>query len=537
MKKYHLFLLSVLSGVLFIVGWPMNGFPAFLFCALLPLLFIEQYITENKSDFGKFAVFFYTYPAFFIWNFATTYWIWNSTPAAAFAWLFNSMFMSIVLQGYHVTRKNIYGPHQGYFLLPFLWIAFEFIHLNWNFTWPWLTLGNGFAMYTKWIQWYEFTGHLGGTFWIITVNLLLFRLIYRYFYQKTYTRPLWTGMLFPLAVIFLPVFVSYLMYYSYEEKINPVNIVVTQPNVDPYSEQYSLPPDEVIRRNMSLAEKKMNASTLFIVAPESALQENIWERNIGWSTSLKILLQYLEDKPDLNLVIGASTYMRLGEDEKVTRTARYHGGGKFYYDRYNTAILVDTSATFQRHHKSKLTPGVEYMPSWGPLSFLENLAIDLGGTVGSLATDKEQVPFIINDTLVVGPLICYESIYGEFCTKFIRRGANLLFIITNDGWWGNTPGHKQHFSMARLRAIELRRSIARSANTGISCFIDQRGDVFQETKYWEPDVIAQDLNLNEEITFYTRMGDYFGRISVFLTVIFSLLSIVFGIRKKKQLGT
>lgn len=236
------------------------------------------------------------------------------------------------------------------------------------------------------------------------------------------------------------------------------------------------------------------------------------------------------------MVIGASTYKRLLEDDKVTRTARYHKGGDFYYDRFNTAFLVDTSFSLQRHHKSKLTPGVEYMPSWGPLSFLESMAIDLGGTVGSLAIDEEQIPFMTLDSLVVAPLICYESIYGEFCGNFVGRGAQLIFIITNDGWWGNTPGHKQHFSMARLRAIELRRSIARSANTGISCFINQRGDVFQETNYWEPAVIGQQINANDEITFYARMGDYIGRISVFLTVIFSLISIVFGIRKKKQLA-
>lgn len=535
MKKYHLLLLSGLSGLLFTVGWPVNGFPAFLFCAFLPLLFIEQYIAENKNDFSKFAVFFYTYPAFFIWNFATTYWIWNSTPAAAFAWLFNSMFMSIAMHGFHVSRKYIYGPNQGYFLLPFFWITFEFIHLNWKFTWPWLTLGNGFAMQPQWIQWYEFTGHLGGSFWMIAVNILLFKLIYRHFYLKNRTKALWVGLLMPGIVILGPILFSYIIYFNYQEKINPVKIVITQPNIDPYSEQYSLPPAEVIRRNMSLAEKVLDSTTQFIIAPESALQEDIWERRLDRVKSLSLLGQYLEDKPDVNIVIGASTYLRLKEEDEASRTSRYHEGGKFYYDRYNTAFLLDGSNTFQWHHKSKLTPGVEYMPSWGPFSFLESMAIDLGGTVGSLAIDKEQIPFIVRDTLVIAPLICYESIYGEFCGNFVKAGANMMFIITNDGWWGNTPGHKQHFSMARLRAIESRRSIARSANTGISCFIDQRGDVFQKTNYWEPDVISQNLNLNDRLTFYTQMGDYIGRISTFLSVIFILLGFVFSIRKKKEL--
>ncbi len=535
MKKIHLLLLSGLSGVLFTLGWPVNGYPAFLFTAFIPLLFIEQYISENRQDFNKFSVFFYTYPAFFIWNFATTYWIWYSTPAAAMAWIFNSMFMGIVMNVFHIARRNIYSLKQGYFLLVFLWITFEFIHLTWKLTWPWLTLGNGFATFIKWIQWFEYTGTLGGSLWILVVNILLFRLLYFKILKRATTRTILTKSLFPFLLIIFPILVSYVIFYGYEEKSNPVGVVVTQPNVDPYTEQYSLPPIEVINRNMKLAQQELDDKTMFIVAPESALQEDIWERKLERSTSLKLLQEYIENRPGVNIVIGASTYTRLEEGEEIPQSARYHERGQFYYDRHNTAFLVDPTGTFQRHHKSKLTPGVEYMPTWGPLSFLENLAIDLGGTVGSLGIDKEQIPFVVSDTLSVAPLICYESVYGEFTGKFVNKGANLLFIITNDGWWKDTPGHKQHASFAAFRAIEFRRSIARSANTGISCFFDQRGDIYQATEYWEPDVIKQDLNLNSKITFYARMGDYIGRISAFLSVVFILMSVVFGIRKKKSL--
>jgi apolipoprotein N-acyltransferase len=169
------------------------------------------------------------------------------------------------------------------------------------------------------------------------------------------------------------------------------------------------------------------------------------------------------------------------------------------------------------------------MPSWG---FLDKLAIDLGGSVGSLGTDKVQKPLIINDTLKIATIICYESVFGDYCTKFVKKGAQAFFLITNDGWWGNTPGHKQHLTFTSLRAIETRRSIARSANTGISCFVNQRGDIQQATDYWVPTAIKQDININSNITFYVKYGDYFGRISVFITAIFILITIVFGIRKK-----
>ena len=174
------------------------------------------------------------------------------------------------------------------------------------------------------------------------------------------------------------------------------------------------------------------------------------------------------------------------KEDAITNAARKFREVDKYYYAHNTAMYFDTSDIIQFYHKSKLTAGVEMMPSWSFLRPLEKFAIDLGGTVGTLKTDAVRRPFISKDSLKVATIICYESVYGEFVTEFVKKGAELIFIITNDGWWGNTPGHKQHFIYSKLRAIETRRSIARSANTGISCFINQRGDVFQKTEYWKP---------------------------------------------------
>jgi apolipoprotein N-acyltransferase len=123
-------------------------------------------------------------------------------------------------------------------------------------------------------------------------------------------------------------------------------------------------------------------------------------------------------------------------------------------------------------------------------------------------------------------VICYESVFGEFFARFVRNGARVMFIITNDGWWGNTPGHRQHFDFASLRAIETRRSIARSANTGISAFINQRGDDLDATGYWVPAAIKGSINANREITFYVRHGDYLARMSSVLSIV--LLAFAFS---------
>jgi len=124
-----------------------------------------------------------------------------------------------------------------------------------------------------------------------------------------------------------------------------------------------------------------------------------------------------------------------------------------------------------------------------------------------------------DDSVAVGTPICYESIYGEFVTGFVRNGANLLFIMTNDGWWKDTPGYRQHAMYARLRAIENRRSIARSANTGISYLINQKGEILDSRAWWIEDAFRGKIQANNKLSFYSRFGDYLGRISLFVSAI------------------
>ncbi|MCD4736363.1 MAG: hypothetical protein K8R53_09985, partial [Bacteroidales bacterium] len=155
MSKYHLLSLSVLSGLIFTLAWPINGFPALLFFAFVPLLVIENYIYSNKKSY--LSLFLYSYIAFIIWNALTTWWIWNSTPVAIAAWILNSLFMSIVFLLFHATRRKVFNVGKGYIVLFIYWLAFEYLHLNWELSWSLLNLGNGFAAYYKWIQWYEYT--------------------------------------------------------------------------------------------------------------------------------------------------------------------------------------------------------------------------------------------------------------------------------------------------------------------------------------------------------------------------------------------
>jgi apolipoprotein N-acyltransferase len=540
LKKIWLILLSVLSGVLLAAAWPARGFPGLLFIGLIPLLFIEDHISVRREKFFRFSVLLYSYPAFFTWNLLTTWWIVNSTTVgAAMAIVINSFFMALVFQAFHFSKKHLKSAASGYAALIFYWISFEYLHLNWNLNWPWLNLGNGFASFHKWVQWYEYTGAIGGTLWVLVANIAGYKLmqdagcrmqdagtggksVIRYLASGR--RHLYALILFHLWIL-LPICISYYIYRNYKEDARPVHVVVVQPNFDPYSEQYTVPPQQVLARIMELGFPMVDSTTDFLIAPESAIQEDMWENDLSTFYTLPALRQYVAKYPGLNIIVGGSTFRYYRPGEKVPYTARKFRDAEEYYNAYNAAIMVNALDSLQLYHKSKLTPGVETLPSFRGLKWLERFAIDLGGTVGSLGTDDLRKVYRTVNTVPASAVICYESVFGEFFAEFVKNGAEVMFIITNDGWWGNSGGYRQHFSFASLRAIETRRSIARSANTGISAFIDQRGDDHQKTPYWKPAAIKGSINANSTITFYTRNGDYLARMSVALMVIIFLMSV------------
>ncbi len=533
MKSSTLVLMALAAGLMLALAWPVNGFPALLFVAFVPLLFIEQHFWYRKDSNSVFSLALYVLIAFFTWNLLTTYWIKNSSfVGAVVAVGLNSIFMTAVFTLFHATRRRLKHPAYGRGALVAYWITFELIHHHWDLNWPWLSLGNGFASRHTWIQWYEYTGVFGGTLWVLLVNILVFRIV-GLIQNRAPLRQIVLGSSWVIALILVPIVISLVIYQSVDtEEGRNVEVVVVQPNLDPYSEQYELPPLEIVGRMWDLARKELSPGTRFVVTPESAIQEYVWEEDMNQSPSIVRFREYLQDFPNTSLVAGLSTRRMLDPELAWMPSARKFGNTGMYYEAFNTAILFDTSQYFQLYHKSKLTPGVEVMPLARHFRFIEKLALDLGGTVGSLGTDKVRKPFITPDGLNIGIAICYESVYGEFMSGYVRNGANLIFVITNDGWWGTTPGHRQHLLFSSLRAIELRRSVARSANTGISCFVNKRGDIQQPTAYWTRDVIKEEIRTGEKITLYARFGDYIARIAAFTSVLLLMISLMQVIKNR-----
>jgi len=507
LSKSKRYLLSILSGILLFISFPFTGSLTFLvFISWIPLLLVESYISKKKYKSSK--VYIHALVTFFIYNLGSTWWIWNaSSGGAIFAIVLNALIMAFVFYLFHISKK-IVDSKNGIIFLPIIWIAFEFIHYHWELSYPWLTLGNVFSITPKLIQWYSFTGALGGSLWILIVNILLFKLTERIVIYKKSIQSELKFILITSSIIIIPITFSIYSYFNYTEKKDPIEIVAIQPNIDPYNEKFDSDLKSQLTKLFNEADKKVTQKTDIVLAPETAISSTFYEDEIRQMDFYPYILERTSKWNKALFFTGASTARFF--EKKNTIASRAIQGGPGFIEYYNTSILINKNEMPLFVHKSKLVLGVEKIPFSKLIPWLEELSIQNGGTSGTLGI--EDSPKVYNTPkFSFAPSICYESIYGDFIAEQCKKGSDVIFIITNDGWWGNTPGYKQHASFASLRAIENRKSVARSANTGISCFINQRGDITQATKWWVPTAINGILNKNNETTFYTQNGDLIGQ--------------------------
>lgn len=530
MGRKTLLILSIISGMLLSVPWLIPSFSWILFLAFVPLLVVEDLLVSKKQSSS--AIFFYAFIAFFIWNVLSTWWIaYVSLSGMIIIAALNSMLMACIWWLMHLVHRKT-SSSTGYFSLIVFWLAFEFLHFNWSVQWPWLTLGNGFSSAGKMIQWYEFTGVLGGSLWILLVNILIYATCQSFAKRRVFKSiQLFVWL---LVLITLPTGWSLYLYYSYSETGKTTEVVVLQPNIDPFSEKFSGMSDgEQSNRLISLAETIVTNSTEYVLAPETALPP-IWEeKGMKQNHALRIIDSLICNFPQLKFVVGAVTQKKLDANQPVSYTSRQLDDGSFY-DVFNSALLIDSSSVVKVAHKSLLVSGVEKMPFQKYFSFVAKYIVHLGGVAGSFTPASQSTVFIGPKDEKIGAVICFESVFGGYVSGTVKNGANLIFVLTNDGWFKDSPGVWQHFSYSRLRAIETRRYVVRSANTGVSGIINGRGDVVEKTKVNSQAVIRSDINLNNTITFYVRYGDYIGRISLILSVSILIYLLLFGGGQKKS---
>ena len=542
MKKENMILwgltvfFALLMSVPFII--PHTGFLALF--GIVPLLCMERI----ADMMGKKRIWIYHYSAFVLWNAITTFWVCNATVGGGiFAVLANSLQMSLIFGLFRLSKRKFKGSLH-YIFLAVAWIAWERFYFDAEISWPWLVLGNSFARTTWAIQWYEFTGTLGGSLWVWACNLGLFGLFVSISdgsISEWNRKARIAALGGYAAILILPFIASAITGKEYKDAMTSedmLDVLIIQPNIDPYNKFQAMTQAQQNGVLLSMAEKAMKgrkndstASPLLIVAPETFTSDIIcgeYSRSRTW----KGFTSFLKDYPNVNLLFGASSYDYFESAERPSHTARQLQDGR-WAESHNSALITDGTERTEIFHKSKLVVAVEMTPYPAIFCKIDDL---LGGVMGRCVGQDEisllNVRTLDGENIPVGCAVCYESVYGEYYTDYIRKGARAMTIITNDAWWGDTPGYKQHLSYASLRAIETRRAIARCANTGISAIISPSGKILQPTPWWEPAVIQSSIPLRDDITFFVSHGDITGRICSFIFVLLLLALIVRFVTKR-----
>ncbi|MDZ4838675.1 MAG: apolipoprotein N-acyltransferase [Bacteroidota bacterium] len=527
-KHLKALLLALAGGVLLWLGWPPSKFNFILFFAVVPWLMLERHISQNFRQ-SALSLHLYAYIGTLTWNALTTWWIYYASPeGAVLAIVLNSLLQIIpivLLQQMNRHKRKIRFAPAIVFIGS--WLSIEYLHLNWDAPWPWLNLGNGLATNTDWVQWYQYTGTFGGSLWILIVNFV----IYSTLVSVSRKRPYSVAIL-PILIM-LPIIISEFKLGQLDNSSRQeIKVRIVQPNIDPFNTKFNQDSFQSQFIKLLTLTKGSNTKVDLIVWPETSVPDDAnWV--YGQYKSGKYvndLTNYLQQNPETKLLVGATTY-RLYPNLKDSPSPTARNDGNQWFDIYNSAVLLDSGGIKNIYHKSKLVPGVEKMPYPVVLGFLETMSISLGGSSGSLGSQDTPSIFKIKNNIMTAPLVCYESIFGQHIGQFMQKKANFITIITNDGWWKNTDGYQQHFNYGRLRAIENNSYLIRSANTGISAVIDNKGRVIKSLGWDEKGYIEASIISNNGLSFYAKYGDYIGLIMTILGYSLLLVSRLYNLIK------
>lgn len=536
MNKYTLVALSVTGGILSGLAWTSWCSGLILLIAFVPFFLIENYLFEHPGKFSPNAYFSYVLPGFVIFSILALGWMKVASITGAICVIMGlSFLMAFTIWLAHVIRLKA-GNIPGIVSLITLWLSYEYISLNINLISPWINLGNGLAKDILFIQWYEVTGTAGGSLWILTSNLLLTLYLINKLHGKRVSRYF---IIIWLSVIFIPSLVSVTRYFTINQGNKSASeVVIIQPNIDPYNEKFKIPFEEQLKKVISLAETEVTDKTDWIVTPETTVDDPVNLEDLENDRYIRMIKEFAVKYPHAAIVTGLVSFRSYPPSENApTMSARKTDASGLYYDYYNSAFKIDTGKTIEFYHKSKLVPGIEMQFSYGLGRFISKILPELGGTKWGYGIQKDRTCFEHSSLLYkIAPIICYESVFGKYVTGYVKNGAEALFIITNDGWWKGTNGYNQHLSYASIRAIETRRPVVRAANTGISCIIDVRGKRTEETEWWHQSVLKGQIIPRTGITPYVKYGDYLMIISLIISALIVLvIFVIIPVKKKYSL--
>ncbi len=507
------FILPFLSGVLLWLSLPGGGelWPL-LFVALVPLLVAIQ--KSSIKEAGLYGLLFGLVHFLFL-----LYWIVIVLGRYGGLHWFVAVLVLLLLALYLSSYYFIFGVLAGYglsffpgaiavWLLPTLWVGLDWVRGILFTGMPWMDLGYGLWEKTDLIQIADLFGHHGVTWVIVFTNCLLAILLTK---KQTVSSAMF------LLLSFLLVFGSGAIYSRErsselsrtlsDNNVKAIRVGIVQGNIDQSVKWSPLQQQSTVDSYLALSYQLLADKRVpdLLVWPETALPF------YPHQNKHMQLLRAMTSQYDIALLTGAPWY------EVIDLKARK-------VEFFNSALLLDSTGQFSgKYYKTHLVPFGEYVPLKKFLPFLAPVV----EAVGDFTPGKIEQPLVVKDGRA-GVLICFESVFPELSRKWVLAGANMLVNLTNDAWYGKSSAPHHSLAMSVFRAVETRRSLVRSANTGISAFINPFGRVEFRSELFQPFGFAADVVLYEEETFWVRYGYLFGPLCLFIGLAGALVAVIKG---------
>lgn len=454
------------------LSWNFSFGVSFFVGSFLFFLFIESLSTKKL-----FHSFLYTYLFFILYNISATWWLFVSSYQikAILIFFINSFFMSWPILLFLVLKK--YYNMKTFIIIPF-WILFEYFHFNWIFSWPWLSFGHVLGANTAFIQWYEYTGVLGGTLWILLVGYI------SYISLKS------KQFLFLIPFLFIvPMVLSKFVENSFKVD-NDTSLVTSVVGTD--LKPYEKNTDRLKQLYQKITSSELQESS-FILLPEYFFEDKITKPKK--SMEVKVMQSYIKKNLNENTRIMFGT-----EVEKNDK-------------KYNTVIDLTKDGVVNIYKKEKLVPFHESEIKGGDFMNIGSMSLSRGEDNKYLSSINDITPFIF---------ICYETIFGEFMAMRQNKYDNesVIFIFSNEGFMNYSLGITQYLNIVKTKSIELRKYIARSSNCGYYGFIDYFGN--SDLKIANKEgmfVFTKKIYANNYITFYSKNKKIIPLVSIVLLVV------------------
>ena len=431
-------------------------------------------------------------------------------------------------------------------LFPLFWVGFEYFDNNWQLCFPWIELGNSETYNLNRIQYAELVGVHGITFLICSISSGIYFLTNKIISGKWRLNSfisIATLILILIAITF-PNEYSYFYlkntshtqkYFKSDDSSKIIKSVVVQSDIDPLKKWEINGLEKTVNKYLTILNSELDKNADLYILNETSVPYYFLKDYPG--STIKFF--NFANENNKYLLMGIPHIQDFPDSNTAPKDSRIFSISRTRYKVFNSAILIEPGVgefESQIHEKSKLVPFSEHIPYKKQLPFLSKWMqwgvgiSDWDYGPGIHVFNMNNPHLRINTKFETW--ICFESVFSDYARKGVRDGAEFIVIVTNDGWFGNSAGPVQHKQYAVLRAIENRKWIIRCAQTGISCYIDPLGNIYDEVPINKEDVISKTIYANDEKTFYTEHGDILGMTGYYACIIILVLFIPVYIYKR-----